>query len=105
MDGRLSIVLVLGFAEDGRDAVVVLGEDLAFLVGLLGFEVEGIALSLSVVVLSTDTATGSSAEDSPTAGDAISPPPKKVIVVSALDPDVILSDVDQRRVFCRRSEG
>ena len=79
---RLSIVLVLRFAEDGRDVVVALGEDLAFLVGSLGFEVGGFALSSSVVILSTDTATGSSAVDSPAAGNAI-PPPPKVFVVSA----------------------
>ena len=87
MNGRLSVALVLGFGEDGRDVVVVLGEDLAFLVGLLGEEAEGFALSSSVAILSTDTATA--------AGSAISPPPM-VIVVSALDRDVILSDVDQR---------
>ena len=92
LDGRLSVVLVPGFAEDGRDVVVVLGEDFAFLMGLVCVEDEGFALSSSVVVLSTDTATRSSAVDSP-----------RVIVASALDPEVILSDADQRPIFCRRS--
>ena len=99
LDGRLSVTLVLGFAEDGGDDVVVLDEDLAFLLGLVGDEVDGFVVFSSVA---TDTATESSAVDSPPAGSAISPPPK-VIVVSAIDPDVIVREDDQRPVFCRRS--
>ena len=93
LNGRLSVTLVLGFAEDGGDDVVVLDEDLAFLVGLVGDEVDGFVFFSSVVALSTDTATESSAVDSPPAGSAISPPPK-VIVVSAVDPDVIVREDD-----------
>ena len=95
LDGRLSVTLVLGLAEDGRDDVIVLGEDLAFLAGMLGDEVEGFALSCSMVALSTDTTIGSSAADSPAAGHVISPPPQ-VIVVSALDPDVILNTINDQ---------
>ena len=95
IDGRLSLPLVLGLAEDGRDDVNVLGEEIAFLAKIRGDEVEGFALSSSVVVLSTDTATASSAVDSPAAGNAISPPPK-VIVVSALDPDVIQETINDQ---------
>ena len=49
---------------------------------------EGLAL-FSLVELSTDCTTVSSAVDSPTAGAAISP--LKVHVVSALDPEVIVA--------------
>ena len=104
MDGRLSATLVLGFAEDGRDGVI-LGEDLGVLAGLFGEVAEGLGL----FVFSGDTANGtasdgSSAVGSPAAGIAISPPPN-VIVVSALDPDVILSDVDRslRLITCVRA--
>ena len=44
------VVLVPGFAEDGRDVVVVLGDDLAFRSGLDGVDEEAFALFFSGAV-------------------------------------------------------
>ena len=56
-DGFLTADLALAVVDDGRDVGLVLGEDLVLFVGFDGSEVEGFALSSSVVVLPTDRAT------------------------------------------------
>ena len=87
MHGRLSPDLALCPTDTDRVCELALGKDV-----VLGFDDDAADwfdgfFSSSVVMESTDIACASSAVDSPAAGIATSP---KVMVVSALDPDVIL---------------
>ena len=100
-DGRLSPDLTLCPVDDALVCELVFGKDDARCLDeddaadlLDGF------FSSSVVMESTDIACASSAVDSPAAGIATSP---NVIVVSALDPDVILCVRHRVNVVGRQS--
>ena len=86
-NGRLSLVFVLELVHVGRDGVDALDVVFGFCAVLDAVGGEDLALSSSVVELSTDCATWSSAVDSGADGAATSGP--RVIVVPALDPEVI----------------
>ena len=99
-DGRLSLALAPALVDEDRVCRFVFGAepDLCF----EDDDVDGFGfLSSSVVAESTDIANASSAVDSPAAGIATSPP--KVMVVSALDPDVTVDACFDVKLHGRQS--